>query len=436
MRLRAAAVSLALALATGLMVSPMTATPASAAGTRCAAHGDVVRETSAGGAFAGRTPLLVASYNIAGYNASAKSQPRWEYRADRVVGMIMRCSPDVIGLQEASEAWMQRRPAGARNYTQYEQVVDLMNARTAGSPYRVTNKNRRVCPTTRPNPAVWNGTWQGRAAPWRACTTSPGRSSSDNRTVYDSRVLSVVRQGVHRLSSATSTVRTLDWTVFQVKATGKTFVFGNTHLDATYRGQGVTTSAANAFRRKQAAQIVTGLRQARAFEGRTLPAVMVGDLNSSGRTRTTTGADVLTKSGLVDLLGTDRRKYRSRSAKWRGSCKSVGVTKSLYTKNLRVPLHVKRRIHAYYTTSNARPGKLAGTAPNPCMYRSEKRMKRTRGATPGAYYRYQGTRIDYILSSGFFGRGWETVVDPNLRRARYSKTPPSDHNMVAATVAF
>ncbi|SKB08787.1 endonuclease/exonuclease/phosphatase family protein [Aeromicrobium choanae] len=433
MRSRLAAASLALAVATGLLAVPLTAGPASAAPARCAAYGDVVRETSAGGVLAGRTPLLVASYNIAGYNASAGTMPRWESRADRIVDKIMRCAPDVIGLQEASEAWMQRRPAGSRNHAQYEHVVDLMNARTAGAPYRVTNTNRKQCPTTGPNPAVWNGTWKGQRAPWRACTTSPSASSSDNRTVYDSRVLEVVRHGSRALSSATSTKRTLDWTVFRVRATGRQFVFANTHLDARYRGRAITTSASNSFRRKQAAQVLATVKQLRAG---TPAAVLVGDMNSNGRTRSTTAVDDFTRAGLFDLLGTDRRKYKSKSARWRGSCKSVGVTSSLTnTRKWRVPLHVKRRINVSYNSSNAVSGKGPGSAKNTCMYR-DKKLKRPRGSTPGAYYRQQGTRIDYVLAAGFRGRGWETVVDANLRKARYRVTPPSDHNMVAATLAF
>lgn len=436
MRSRLAAASLALAVATGLLTVPLTAAPASAAPARCAAYGDVVRETSPGGVLAGRTPLLVGSYNVAGYNASRGTMKPWESRADRVVAKIMHCAPDVIGLQEASEAWMQRRPAGARNHAQYEHVVDLMNARTPGAPYRVTNTHRKQCPTTGPNPAVWNGTWKGQRAPWRACTTSPSRSSSDNRTIYDSRVLAVVRQGVRRLSSATSTPRTLDWTVFRVLATGREFVFANTHLDARYRGRATTTSTSNTFRRKQAGQVLSTMKQVRALRGGVLPAVLVGDLNSGGRTRSTTAADDFTRAGLVDLLGTDRRKYRSKSARWRGSCKSVGVTSSLVnTSNWRVPLHVKRRINVAYNSSNAVSGKGPGSAKNTCMYK-DKKLKRPRGATPAAYYRYQGTRIDYVLASGLRGRGWETVVDANLRKARYRVTPPSDHNMVAATLAF
>ncbi|GAA2088451.1 endonuclease/exonuclease/phosphatase family protein [Aeromicrobium tamlense] len=434
MRSPRAALALALAVAAGLLVAPLAAVaPASAPNARCAAYHDVVRETSAGGVLAGRTPLLAASYNIAGYNASAGTMPGWESRADRVVGMIMRCSPDVIGLQEASEAWMQRRPPGSRNHAQFEHVVDLMNARTPGAPYRVTNTYRKSCPTTGPNPAVWNGTWHGERAPWRTCTTSASASSSDNRTVYDSRVLEVVRHGSRPLSSATSTKRTLDWTIFRVRATGKQFLFANTHLDARYRGKAITTSASNSFRRKQAAQVLATVKQLRAGS---LPAVLVGDLNSNGRTRSTTAVDDFTRAGLVDLLGTDRRVYRSKSAKWRGSCKSVGVTSSLSaTRFARVPLHVKRRINVSYNSSNAVAGKGPGSAKNTCMYR-DKKLKRPRGSTPAAYYKHQGTRIDYVLAAGIRARGWETVVDANLRTARYRATPPSDHHMVAATLAF
>ncbi|MCD9154720.1 endonuclease/exonuclease/phosphatase family protein [Aeromicrobium duanguangcaii] len=436
MRLRPAAVAMASILAVGLLAGPGVTAPAGAAGSRCAAHGEVVRETSAGGRLAGRTPLLVASYNTAGYNSSARTQAPWEARADRLVGMILRCSPDVIGLQEASEAWMQRRAFGQRNYSQYEHVVDLMNARTAGAPYRVTNAYREFCPTTGRNPAVWNGTYKGAQAPWRTCTTAPGRSSSDNRTIYDSRVMTVVSRGSARLSRATSNVRTVDWTVFRLNANGKLFAFANTHFDAKYRGKPITSSASNAFRRKQAAQAMAVVRKVRAYGGRTLPVVVTGDLNSSGRTMARTGADVMTKGGLVDLLGTDRRVYRSKSTKWRGSCRSVGSTSSLgAVGNPRVPLHVTRRITAYYNTSNAMAGKKAGTAVNRCMFK-DKRFKRPRGASAKSYYRHQGVRIDYILTSGFLGRGWETVVDANLRRAKYRVTPPSDHNMVAATLAF
>ncbi len=436
MRGFAAAAVTVLALAAGLLAAPLASAPATAAPSRCAAYGDVVRETSAGGAFAGRTPLLVASYNVSGYNAG-KSQPAWERRSAKLVSMIMRCSPDVIGLQEASEAWMQRRPAGLRNYAQYEQIVDLMNAQVAGSPYRVTNVNREVCPTTGGNPAVWNGTWQGRPAPWRACVTSPARSSSDNRTIYDSRVLTVVSHGANRLSRATANVRTVDWTVFRVNRTGRQFVFANTHLDAKYRGKAIGTSTSNNFRRKQAAQALSVVRQVRVQQGVTLPVVLVGDLNSTGRVRATTPVDDLTRAGLVDLLGTDRRWYRSKRSKWRGSCGSVGVTTSLRaTNNPRVPLHVKRRIHAYYNTSNSVAGRIAGTGANTCMFRDAK-LKRPRGTTASKYYRQQGTRIDYILATrSFMGRGWQTVVDADLRRARYRSTPPSDHNMIAATLAF
>lgn len=436
MRSRLAAAALSLAVAAGLLAVPLAAAPASAAPARCAAYADVVRETSAGGVLAGRTPLLVASYNIVGYNASLSTVPRWERRADRIVGMIMRCAPDVVGLQEASEAWMPRRPAGSRNHAQYEHVVDLMNARTPGAPYRVTNTNRKHCPTTGSNPAVWNGTWKGEPAPWRTCTTSASASSSDNRTVYDSRKLTVVRQGVRRLSGANSHPRTLDWTVFRVNATGREFVFANTHLDARYRGKSITTSVSNSFRRKQAGQILATMKRVRALRGAALPAVLVGDLNSTGRTRSTTAVDDFTRAGLVDLLGTDRRIYRSKKTRWRGSCRSVGVTSSLSaTRYVRVPLHVKRRINASYHSSNAGGGKGAGTAINTCMYR-DKKWKRPRGSTPAAYYKYQGTRIDYVLAAGFRARGWETVVDANLRTARYRATPPSDHHMVAATLAF
>ena len=178
------------------------------------------------------------------------------------------------------------------------------------------------------------------------------------------------------------------------------------------------------------------MRQLRSFDGATLPVVAVGDLNSTGRMRMRTPVDDMTSAGLVDVLGTDRRAYRSKRERWRGSCRSRGVTSSLVaTSYSRVPLHLKRRIHAYYNSSNNLAGRAPGTGPNHCMYRPG--TKKSRGATARAHYRHQGIRIDYVLASASVrARGWETVVDADLRRARYRSMPPSDHNMVATTLAF
>ncbi len=431
MRLRGSLLALALAAGLVTAVGPAeAATP-----SRCAAYDAVVRETSAGGVQAGRTPLLVGSYNITGYNTGSK-QPKWEHRSGRVIDMIMRCSPDVIGLQEASGAWMMRRPSGQRNHVQYEQVVDLMNARTPGSPYRVTNTYRENCRTTGTNLPIWNGTWKGHEADWRTCTASSRLSSSDNRTVYDSRILTLVDHGVGHLPSAGSNPRTVDWNIFAVRETGRLFLFANTHLEARYRGKAVGTKVSNAFRRKEAAVVKSTLASARQFRGQTLPVVLVGDLNSTGRYRGTTAVDDLTRAGYTDLLGTDRRVTRTKRSSYRGSCASVGVVTSLASANRRVPLHVTRRLHAYYNSTNAGTSGKPGAGVNHCMYRTAKHRK-TRGSTPSAYYRYQGIRIDYVLASApFMGRGWETVVDARLKTARYSRTPPSDHNMIAATLAF
>lgn len=425
MRWRVAA--LGLSLVAGLLGVVAAAVPAEAAESRCAAYDEVRRETAPGGAFAGLAPVLVASYNIGGYNAGGNLAP-WDSRAGRIVEMIQRCHPDVIGLQEASEAWMQRRPFGQRNYAQFEHVVDLMNDTVDGSPYRVTNAYRESCPTIGRNPAVWNGTWRGQRAPWRACATNAGLSASDNRIVYDTRTLTFIDQGVTRLASATSNQRTLAWAIFEVRESGRRFVFANTHLEAKYRGRAVGSSASNAFRRREARTVMASLSQVR--QG--LPVVLVGDLNSHGRYRGRTAVDDLTRAGYTDVLGTDRRLSKSR--RYRGSCHSVGVTRSLTAPNRLVPLDPLRRVNVAYNSSSRADGGKIGRGKNICMFRTST-SRRTR--PPATYYRYQGVRIDYILATApVFARGWETVVDANLRRARYLRTPPSDHNMVAATLAF
>lgn len=423
------ATAVALALATALLSSVGVSAPAAGATpTTCAARHLVAKETAPGGRFAGRTPLVVASYNITGYYVSNKI-PRWETRSGRIVEMILRCSPQVIGLQEASAAWMSRHlPPGQRNYTQYEQVVDLMNARTTGAPWRVTNMYRDNCRTEGNNLPRWNG--RG----WRTCVADAARSSGDNRTVYDSRVLTLISDGVRHLPSGAG-VNALGWSIFEVKATGKRFVFANAHLDA-WTGGPSGSAGANAFRRKQTAGILATLRSVRAHQGSVLPVVQVGDLNSTGRARFRTAVDDLTAAGYTDLLGTDRRITKTRRSSHRGSCRSVGGTTNLQAMNRRVPIHVGRRLYSYYNTLNAGRNRAAGTGVNVCMYKNS-RLKRTRGARPQAYYRFVGVQLDYILATApFYARGWETVIDPNLKRARYGRTPPSDHNLIAATLAF
>ena len=379
----------------------MTTVPAGALTTGCAAKAVAVRDATTYPALASKALVGVASYNILGQNAGGV-WTNWPGRRNAIAAQIASCLPDVVGLQEASVAGVRETAtATARHVSQYENLIDLVNARTGatGDLYVPANRYRPYCSST----PEWNGTWQGAPAPWRTCLQSATAGSNDNRILFNTRTTRLLSHGFTNLRSATTTQRTIEWAVLEQRATRRRYFVANTHLDA---------HATDAYRVAQMKQALTVVATRRVYAGATLASFVVGDLNSSRYTEARTAADVLTSGGWVDIVGNDRRLKASGSG--------VGWCRRVTPQAPSVPMAASRFVHVVYNTTN----KSTYSCTFPEGNTSRPRLD------PSSWWKYNGSAIDYIyVSWGVRARTWETVV-PAGSAYGFAKNPPSDHNMV------
>lgn len=388
------------ALAAGVAVT--TSSPTLAATTGCAAKAVALRDAALDPALASKALVGVASYNVLGQYAGG-TWTNWPARRDAIAAQVAGCLPDVIGVQEASPGNVRETSSATstRHISQYEELTDLVNARTgtSGDLYVPANRYRPWCTTT----PEWNGTWLGQPAPWRQCLVSSWRGSNDNRIIYNSRTTRLLSAGYGKLTSSTSTQRTLEWAVLEQRATHRRYLVANTHLDA---------KATDAFRVTQMKQALTIVAAHRYYGGVKLPAFVVGDLNSSRYTEGTTAADVLTSASWVDIMGNDRRLKASGSG--------VGWCRRLTPRAPSVPMASSRWVNVVYNTTN----KSRYSCTYPEGNTSKPRLD------PSLWWKYNGSAIDYIwVSWGVRARTWETVV-PAGSAYGFAKNPPSDHNMI------
>jgi endonuclease/exonuclease/phosphatase family metal-dependent hydrolase len=131
-------------------------------------------------------PLRVGSYNIMCENCS-KGKATWATRRGPLVATIRAQDLDVLGVQEAS---IGRIPGGGYQYS------DLINR--LGSPYKLTENSRKASP--------------------------------DNRVIYNSDRVKLIKEGVVALPRGPSR-RFLSWAILEQKSTGKRFFFSSTHLE-------------------------------------------------------------------------------------------------------------------------------------------------------------------------------------------------------------
>lgn len=279
-------------------------------------------------------PLRVASYNIKCANCKQKGEASWAERKAAVAETILSQQPDVVGLQEASPSRLH-----GRRVSQYQ---DLLNA--LGAPYKVT---------------------------------MAGGSGIDNRIFYNSEKVEVVRRGVVGLAKGGGR-RYLVWAVFRQLSTGKTFLFGDTHL--------APGKSKNALRERQTRTVITTLK--RVASPQSMPTIVVGDFNmfkwmKGGGYRP---YSMMIGNGYLDPLG---NTYHSHSAS--------------------STAFVERRIRTNFSTFNG----FKRTAP--------------------AFGYDNGTQLDFIFVTKMRVSEWETVAKVDENR-RFVGTIPSDHNMVRATV--
>jgi endonuclease/exonuclease/phosphatase family metal-dependent hydrolase len=322
-----------------------------------------------GGATAATTSdVRVGSFNIVGVNADsgAKGDRRtWRERRPKVVAQILGEKLDVLGVQEANQStvYKSRLTYGENQY------LDLRGAlnRNGGS-YALTNTNAYNCVNPR-------STYK--------CAYKNQNASGSNRILYNTRTVTMVKQGAITYTNATAgkPKRYLAWAVFKMKATGKQFFFANTHLDP----YGITA------RKKQWDQMIATINRLKG----SLPVVSVGDFNTS--------------------------KFSDYAATYLPRMKSNGYGDVLNQEYRRPTLRTKRAESTYRTWVNS--------------FNAFRRDVRS-FAYEDARHK-MGNGIDWIFATNKVRvKGVEVVVDVSPTTLRLRGVIPSDHNLVRATLVL
>lgn len=159
------------------------------------------------------TDLRVGTFNVKCFNCMGdhpNERSWWDRRAD-VVSDIKSQHLDVLGVQEASQAWLPDAPGGkAQDLSQFE---DLRN-RLGGS-WELTNTNRNNCV---------------KAKTPTHCVYKDQGASKDVHILYDSSSIALVDQGSKLLPSPDND-RFMAWAILRQLSTGKKFFFATTHLE-------------------------------------------------------------------------------------------------------------------------------------------------------------------------------------------------------------
>lgn len=239
-----------------------------------------------------------------------------------------------------------------------------------GSDYKVTNRYRYNCVKS--------------TTPNR-CTYKNRGASHDVRIIYNADRIALLRQGSLRFTAQMpgTKERFAAWAELRQRSSGKRFFVVNTHLDPGDDTAGSTRR--HDLRRDQTREMVSLIKKRNTAR---LPVVILGDFkNSKHAVPDNAPYDVITGAGYLDPLGnTYKSTVPARSAS------------------------VERRIGTEYNTKN----NLAVTAPK------------------SAYL--NGSVIDYVyVSPGIRVSEWQTVVNVDAA-GRFTRKPPSDHNMVRVSV--
>ena len=222
----------AVCLAGGVLVNPVTVTPAQAGGSM---------------------DLNVASFNIqsVAVDRTSGEQRPWRDRRNTVVAQILDERIDVAGLQEASPS----KYFADRLVNGTTQMTDLVNGLNgAGGNYRLTNYSAFNCENAT---TQYNCKYKYRAA------------TGDNRIVYNAdRLTQLKRGGLRFKAQGSNFVSYLPWALFETKATGDKFIFASTHL----------TTGAEDKRRAQWNELIWKMNKLRSTYG--VPLFVVGDFNT------------------------------------------------------------------------------------------------------------------------------------------------------------
>lgn len=227
-------------------------------------------------------PLSVASYNVKCANcfSGAANELTWAGRRSAVVATIKKQMPDVIGVQEASQGWLNDdpRPGGV---SQFEDLQERLQA--TGANYQLTNNKRNNC--------VKDTTPTG-------CVYADKGASQGTKLFYNASTVSLDSQGslaLPGLVGSTDNSRYMDWAIFIQKSTNKKFLVGDAHLQS---GGGADYQS---LRTNQTQAMIAEIKKRNPLN---LPVLVTGDLNSHKWTSPTNAPyDALTAAGYVDPLG-------------------------------------------------------------------------------------------------------------------------------------
>lgn len=208
-------------------------------------------------------------------------------------------------------------------------------------------------------------------------------ASGSTRILYNARTLRLIRQGSRLLQDRPGwgSDRFVAWAVLEHRINGKRFLFTSKHLESRNDTGGSRTFYD--LRRGQLREVLDVI--ARRRDG--LPVIAAGDYNSTKWDMPSNAPyDMMRAAGFVDPLG---NSYRSRTT-------AEGAT-------------VEKRINTEYSSYN----------------NSLPVARRSRGLN--------GSNPDYIFVSPMRVAEWETVVSVDSA-GRFTSRPPSDHNLIRATV--
>ena len=215
------------------------------------------------------------------------------------------------------------------------------------------------------------------------CQVKDQGASQGTKIVYDSSRVVLLRQGSKKLPSLeSSNPRYVAWAELRQRSTGKRFFLADAHLENEAKN--------NAIRVKEARALADEVKKRNVDH---LPTLIVGDMNSHKHTKPSNGVyDVLVgQRHYVDPLGntwysTDKAGHRARTAT------------------------VEKRVNTWLSSWNDFERKAKG---------DRKRLN--------------GTYLDYIFTTKMRVTEWETVADIKAD-GTFRKAPPSDHNLIRATV--
>lgn len=215
------------------------------------------------------------------------------------------------------------------------------------------------------------------------CRETYRGASGSVRIIYNTKTVKLISTGSRQLADLPGygTDRFVAWAILEHKINGKRFLFTSTHLEP--RNDNAGSRRFYVIRNAQARKVVQTIA---AHRGK-LPVIAVGDYNSTKWDVPTNGPyDIMRAAGFIDPLGNGYRSITGTS----------GAT-------------VEKRINTQYSSYND----------------FETNARRTNGPN--------GSNPDYIFTSKMRVTEWETVLDVNAA-GRFTGTPPSDHNLIRATV--